>query len=130
MSRLVMGLGVVFLLLGLWIAVVPDQVLSIVDWESRQGLYLAAGMRIVLGLLLILSASATRYPMGIRIFGGAVLVAGLCLLFIPIDLWMRLMHWAVLGNPFFRVGGGLFGLLFGTFLVYVAKPGRSKPTSS
>ena len=129
MSRSVMGLGVVFVLLGLWIAIAPDQFVSIVDWESRQGLYSAAGMRILIGLFLILAGSSTRYPRGLRIFGGVVLVAGLGLLFVPIDLWARLMHWVLLGDVMFlRVGGGLFGMLFGAFLVHAALPARPAAT--
>ena len=54
MSKLVMGLGVAFILVGLWVAVFPAQLVSIVDWESRQGLYVAAGLRVVIGLVLVL----------------------------------------------------------------------------
>ena len=85
MSKLVMGLGVLFVLMGLWIVVVPDQLVSIVDWQSRQGLHIAAGMRVLTGLVLVLSASSTKYPNGLRIFGGLVLVAGLGLPFIPLN---------------------------------------------
>ena len=58
-------LGVAFILMGLWVAVFPDQLVSIVDWESQQGLYVAAGLRVVIGLVLVLSASSTRYPKGV-----------------------------------------------------------------
>ena len=126
MSRPVLGLGVVLILLGLWVAVVPDQVLSIVDWESRQGLYLAAWMRILIGLLLVLSASSTRYPKGLRIFGALVLVAGLCILFLPIAFWAGLINGLLLTNvALFRVGGGFVLLLFGAFLVHAARPAQS-----
>ena len=63
MSSLVKGLGGVFVLMGLWIVVFPDQLVSIADWESRQGLYVAAGMRVVIGLVLILAGPSTRLDM-------------------------------------------------------------------
>ena len=91
MTRLVTGFGIVFILMGLWVAAVPNQLVSIVDWGSRQGLYIAAGMRVVAGLGLLLSASSTRYPKGLRVFGGLVLLAGLGLPFIPVDTWARLI---------------------------------------
>ena len=125
MSRLVMALGVVFILMGLWVVVFPDQLVSIVDWESRQGLNVAAGMRVVTGLLLVLSASSTRYPKGLRIFGGLVLLAGLGLPFIPIDIWAGLIQWWLVENlVIYRVGGGVVGMLLGAFLVHAAQPER------
>ena len=126
MFRLVIGLGGVFILLGLWVLILPDQVVSIVDWESRQGLHVAAGMRVVTGLVLLLSASATRYPNGLRIFGVLILLAGLSLPFIPIDTWSGLIHWWLVENlVIYRLGGGVVGILLGSFLVHAALPKRS-----
>ena len=123
MSKTVIGLGVVLFLLGLWILVVPDQFMSMMDWESRQALYVAAGVRILIGLLLVLSASATRYPKGMRIFGGLVVVAGLIILFLPLDLWGELIRWAMIENRWwFRVGGGIGGMLMGAFFVHAGSP--------
>jgi hypothetical protein len=126
MSRFVMGLGIVFILMSLWVLFFPDQMVSIAKWESRQGLYLAAGMRVVTGLILLLSASATRFPRGLRIFGGLVLLAGLGLPFIPIDLWEGLIQWWLVENPsMYRAGGGALGMLLGAFLVYAALPDKA-----
>ncbi|MDB4324785.1 hypothetical protein N9971_00410 [bacterium] len=126
MSRLVIGLGGVFILLGLWVLILPDQVVSIVDWESRQGVYVAAAMRIVTGLILLLSASATRYPKGLRIFGVLILLAGLGLLFIPVETWSGLIRWWLVENlVIYRVCGGFVGMLVGIFLVHAALPRRS-----
>ncbi len=126
MSRLVMALGVTFVLMGLWIVAFPDQLVSIVDWESRQGLYVAAGMRILTGLVLVVSAPSTRYPRGLRIWGGLVLVAGLGLLLVPLDLWAGLIRWWLVDKlGLYRVFGGIVGMLLGAFLVHAARPERS-----
>lgn len=126
MSKPVMGLGIFVILLGLWIAVSPEGLVSVADWESRQGLNLAGGMRIVTGLILIVSASATRYPRGLRIFGGIVLLAGLGILFIPLDLWVGLIHWWLDEHlALYRLIGGIGGILLGAFLVHAALPERS-----
>lgn len=123
MSKPVMGLGILVILLGLWIALSPEGLVSIADWKSRQGLNLAGGMRIVTGLILIVSASATRYPRGLRIFGGIVLLAGLGILFIPLDLWVGLIHWWLDENlTLYRLIGGAGGILLGAFLVHAALP--------
>ena len=123
MSKFVMYLGVAFILMGLWFAVFPDQMVSIVDWESRQGLYVAAGLRVVIGLILVLSASSTRYPKGVLIVGGLVLLAGLGLPFLPIDLWAGLMRWWLVENlVVYSTVGGVGGMLLGAFLVHAAQP--------
>ena len=126
MSKSVMGLGVVVVLFGLWMAVLPEHLLSIVDWESRSGLYTAAGIRVVFGLVLLLTASATRYPRGLRIFGALVLLAGLCLPFVPIDFWAGMIRWGLTDNlGVLRFVGGVGGILLGVFLVYAASPRSS-----
>lgn len=124
-SKMVMGLGVAIALLGVTVAVVPEQTKTIVDWTSREGLYIAAGMRVVSGLILFLAAPGTRYPKGMRIFGGVVLAAGLALPLLPIELWARLIRWWLVDNALhYRVGGGVFGLLIGAFLIHAARPAR------
>lgn len=126
MSKLVIALGVVILLAGVSIGVFPDLFLGLTDWETQRGLYIAAGSRIVAGLILILAASASRYPVGLRIFGGLVLLAGFVLLFLPLDLWARLFGWVTLTQPaLFRVGGGVGGTLLGLFLIHAAQPRRA-----
>ena len=73
--------------MGVSIGLAPDRFLDATDWESRGGLYIAASIRIVSGFILILGAPASRYPVGLRIFGAVVLLAGLILLFLPLELW-------------------------------------------
>jgi len=125
MARFVMGLGVVFILMGLWILFFPNQLASVANWESRQGLYLASGGRVVTGLILFLSASATRYPKGFRIFGGVVLLVGLGLPFLPIDIWEGLIQWWLVNLSIYHVGVGAVAMLLGAFLVHAALPARS-----
>ena len=125
MSKLVMGLGGVFILMGVWLALFPEQLLSIVDWESRRGLYIAAGMRVIVGLVLVLTASATRYPTGLRVFGALVLLAGLGLPFIPIDFWAGLIRGLIIENlAVYSVGGGLVTILLGALLIHASLPDR------
>jgi hypothetical protein len=121
-----MGLGGAFCLFGLWVLFLPSHFVSVVNWESRQGLYLSAGIRIVAGLVLLLSAAGTRYPTGLRIFGGLVLLAGLALPFVPLDFWAGFIHWWVIeGLAIFRFTAGIIGLLFGAFLIYSAQPNQT-----
>jgi hypothetical protein len=126
MSRLVIGLGALFVLMGLSIAVAPEWLASSVDWASSSGQYAAAGVRAAMGLLLIVSASSTRYPKGLRLFGAVVLAAGIGIAFIPSESWAALMRWGFVEHAaLYRVGGALGGVLLGAFLVWVAAAPRS-----
>ena len=123
MSKPVAALGGLLILGGVWIAVLPEQLLSIADWESRAGLYIAASVRIITGLLLIFSASATRYPRGLRILGFLVLLVGLILPFVSLELWAGLIRWWFVEHRVaYRVAGGIGGVLFGGFLVHASLP--------
>lgn len=123
MSKPVAALGGLVILMGVWIAVLPEHLVSVVDWESRAGLYAAASIRIITGLLLIFSAPATRYPGGLRIFGALVLLVGLSLPFVPLELWAGMIRWWFVDHRVaMRIGAGVGGVLLGGFLVYASVP--------
>ena len=126
MSKLVTVLGGAVIFMGVLMAVSPAQWLSVVDWESRTGQHVAAAMRVVSGLILILGASATRYPKGFRIVGVLLLLLGLVVLLIPLESWSTLLRWATsLPLPVIRVGG-VGASLLGAFIIYAARPEPSR----
>ena len=125
MTKLVKVIGVGYILMGVLVAVYPEWFLS-VDWASRSGLFMAAGLRVVVGLVLILAASASRFPTVFRVVGGIALLAGLMLPFIPIDLWAGLMTWWMVDNvALLRVTMGIGATLGGGFIAWAAEPKRS-----
>ncbi|MDH3732885.1 MAG: hypothetical protein OEU54_05090 [Gemmatimonadota bacterium] len=122
-SKLGMAVGVVYLLLGLSMAVSPGWFFSITDWTSRQGLLIAAVMRVVIGIALHLAAPASRYPRVFRVIGTIALVAGLIMLFIPLEFWAEHMQWWMVDNASaFRWILVLAATPFGAFVVYAARP--------
>jgi hypothetical protein len=125
-SKLIMALGVVIVLMAGLIGVSQAWFLGLADWESQGGLYIAAAIRIISGVVLILGASASRYPRGLRIFGAVVLLAGVVILFTPLALWEGLIRWVTVEHTaVFRVGGGVGGAVLGLFLIHAAKPKRT-----
>jgi len=127
MAKSVTVLGAAFILIGLAILFLPEQAVSVWDWGSRSGLYLSAAIRVVMGLVLIISAPASRYPKGLRVFGALVLIAGLVLPFLPLDFWAAVIQWGLVEQVrVFRVVGGLGGLLFGGFLIHASRPKPSR----
>lgn len=125
MSKLTKAIGYFYILLGLSVVVVPDWFLS-VDWPSRQGLYIAAGLRVVIGFILILAASASRFPRVFRVFGGLALIAGLLMPFMSLLLWSEYMEWWMVDHyTLFRAIFAVAGTVLGGFLIWASEPKRS-----
>ena len=123
MSKLAMALGFLYVALGATLAVFPEWFLSVVDWPSRHGLNVAAGIRAVLGIVLLLAAPTSRFPVVFRVIGALALAGGLLLPFAPIDLWGEFIRWWIVDQyTLFRVALGIAATLFGAFIVYAAAP--------
>lgn len=78
----------------------------------------AVAVRLVLGAVLILYASQSRFPQTLQILGWIALIAGVVLILVPPGKFKQLIEWA-----FERLGSytrivGLFAVLFGGFLIY------------
>ena len=125
-SKLATAVGVVYVLLGVSLAVAPEWFLSIVDWESRQGLLVAAAIRVVVGLALLLAAPTSKYPKVFRVFGTVALIAGLIMPFIPLGVWAEYTRWWVVENTsLFRWVLATAAIMFGAFVVYASLPRRA-----
>ena len=122
MTTLAMVIGVALVLLGVLVAVSPERLLTLTDWESRRGLYIAAAMRVVTGLVLILAAPASRFPTGFRIIGAVALLAGLVLTLIPSDRWAAFIRWWTNEHRNLYRASAAVAILLGAFIAYAALP--------
>ena len=87
-------------------------------WESRSGLHLAIVIRVVLGLLLLATASESRFPQTFRVLGWISLIAAVISPLIGIARLRRFVKWwADKPSAFIRTWS-LTALGFGAFLVY------------
>lgn len=79
----------------------------------------AFGLRIALGILLVLAADLTRLPLVIEIIGYLVILGGIAVLLMSNRMLQSLIDWFVGWNLVaFRVAG-IFAFLFGGFLIWV-----------
>ena len=86
MSWIAALLGALVALMGLLAVLAPDRVLSLVEWEARRWVWVAAGVRVAAGLVLLAAAAGSRAP-GAMFAGGAIaLVAGVAT---PLIRWWR-----------------------------------------
>lgn len=122
MQYLVIGFGWVIILSGLVLAVIPEKML---DFLSRHGqstwLYATAiGVRIVLGLALVLYAPNTAFSLALSILGWLALIAALVLLIMRRSGFQRLLAWVTSFATPYAIPAGAVSILFGCFLIYAA----------
>ena len=122
MLILALVLGVVTMLFGALAAVSPERLFSLANWESRRGLYIAAAIRVVTGLVLILAAPASRSPTGLRIIGAIALLVGLVFPLIPTDRWVGLIRWWTKEHRTLYRASATVAILLGAFIAYAALP--------
>jgi hypothetical protein len=88
------------------------------------GVYVAAGVRLAIGLVFFLAAPASRAPRTLRIIGVVVCVAGLTIAFLSVDRASELLDWwSAKGVGFVRVAA-VGVLAVGSFIAYVTAPRR------
>ena len=118
---LVMSFGVLIAGLSGFGLVAPAGLVNLVAgaWHRAWIFYLAVGMRVVLGAVLIGAASLSRYPLTFQVLGGISIVAALVLLQLGRYRIGRLLGWfqARPDSPLTR-SACLLGLGFGVFLIH------------
>lgn len=120
MTLLILLFGVLIMMAGIVIVINPETLFGLLrNNAEKPGLhFLAIGVRLVLGLLLIYQSGASRYPVVIEIIGWLSLVAAVILAVMGRRNFKRLMSWVLsLVKPYGRAGGFLAGA-FGVFLTY------------
>jgi hypothetical protein len=120
MTPIIVFFGLLIFLAGIIIVINPDTIFGVLrnNLEKVSLHVLAVGVRVVIGILLILSASASKYPTIIGILGWLSLVAAATLFVIGRRRFLRLMSWALsLPQPYSRISG-LVAMAFGGFLVH------------
>jgi hypothetical protein len=123
-------MAIVALVLSLFVAalgalgmVSPMRLLSIVrQFQRPAGLYAAAALRVVLGVVLFLAAPTSRSPEVVRILGIIILISGLITPLFGLERFRRLLNWwSARGPTFMRIWAG-FALAFGLLLAYAVVP--------
>jgi hypothetical protein len=112
-------LGCLMMLLGLAAVVVPDRVLPFARFTTTpSGVYVAAGIRLLIGLILLMAAGASRFPKVLRVLGALVVLGGIATVLVGTAgaqaISARLFNY---GATIIR-GIGVFVLAVGSFVVY------------
>jgi hypothetical protein len=105
--------------LGALGVVSPARLINFVRYfQTPSGLYLAAALRVVMGLALFFAAPASRAPEALRILGVFIIAAGVLIPFIGLERFRRFFDWwSALGSTILRAWAA-FALGFGLLLSY------------
>ena len=91
----------------------------IIDEGHNLWLYIIAiAVRLILGVFLILTASSSRYPAIVKVFGFVFVIAAFVLIFMGQNSFVDLISTLIPEfRPLGRIGG-LLSMAFGGFFVY------------
>jgi hypothetical protein len=91
---LLLLIAVLLTLLGLTGVLLPTALMDLAKWSfTPKGLYPAAGIRIVFGLVMLIAAGATATPKIVRVIGAIILAGGIATAFLSADTAQRLSSW-------------------------------------
>lgn len=121
MSEVLVVFGLLVVLVGVFAVVRPTLLLRIAR-RVTVGTWLrftAFLIRSMLGVFLILVAPSTDFPLAMKVIGSLLIVSGVAVLLMSNSGVQRLLDWALRLGPSFIIVGGIVGILFGAFLIYV-----------
>ena len=108
----------------------PDLRLSLErSMITPAGLYAIAALRIAIGLVLVLAASASRAPGAVRLLGLIVIVAGLTTPWFGVARARAVLSWLESAGPLLMRLDAVVGMALGGFLVYVFRTPTRRGTN-
>lgn len=123
MENVALGLLVIFGVIVAALSAVgvlaPARLIAFVKgvWRHRSGMYLAVGVRVVIGILLIAAAPYARFPLAFEILGWIAIVAAGAVLIAGKERIDHLLKWGTSQSPNLLRAWCVGGIAFGVFLV-------------
>ena len=122
---LVLAIGFLIAALGAIGVVAPHILQSISRYTVTQtGLYVAAALRVVIGVALLRAAAASRAPRFLRFLGVIAIAAGIGTLFLGVDRAAAILAWWSGQGAFLIRLWPALGLVFGVIVVWAVIPRR------
>jgi len=118
----ILGIGTIISLVCLTGVMLPAQLLHAIRaaWQYPAAMYVAVMVRLTLGVLLLLAAPHSRFPLSFQVLGWITIMAALLLPVVGHARIDRLLDWwSGRSTTGIRLWS-LAGLAFGCFLVYGA----------
>lgn len=118
-------IGVLLIIQGLLGIVAPDAFVKVVRlFQSPPMLYVAAALRIAIGIVLICAVGGSRVPMFLSIFGVLVVIGGVLTPFVGVQFAHTILGlWSSQGPGLVRLFA-LVSLALGLLTSYAVSPAR------
>ncbi len=125
MKLLASLVGVFFIFIGIASVARPAGLMAMGYYiVTPIGLYVVAALRIGIGLVLVVAASASRAPNTLRILGTIIFVAGLVTPFVGVDRTRAMLDWWTAQGPVFIRLSSCVAIAIGAFITYVVAARR------
>ncbi len=112
LSALIVGFGV-------WGIVKPASLLTFLSrWQTREGLWAGATLRLIFGIALWSAAPLSRFPTTLQIVGVIFIVAGIAMPFIGLARFKSMVAWWLNKPPSFTRVWAVSTLALGVFFVW------------
>jgi hypothetical protein len=92
---------------------------------TEAGIYVAAALRIAIGIALIAIAGTSRLPRTLRVFGALIIVVGFITPFLGIERARAIVDWWSAQGAMFMRAWAAVAVTFGLFIIYAVAPRRS-----
>lgn len=117
--------GLIIAAIGILGMAAPMVFLDVTAFTLTQvGLYVAAALRVAIGLVLITAAASSRLPRTLRILGALIVVGGVFTAFLGVERARAMVDWWSAQGPIFMRGWAALAMIFGLFIVYAVAPRR------
>ncbi len=112
--------GLFLIIAGISIFIDPNLIMDwILERQNTKGIYFAAiGARLLLGSILLATASQAKFPIAIRVLGGVSVLAALIFLLIGHQNFIELLSYLLPGMKPYAWMSGFLSIGFGGFLIY------------
>ena len=113
-------LGAFIILMGLVLFVAPGKLVGLITtmFEGNSGFIVAVGFRLLIGALLLATASQSRFTLAFQIIGGIAVLAALVGLFMGKERIKGMVDWWIAKPPAFTRLWSLVAIAFGAFIYY------------
>ena len=120
MTIIIAIFGLLIAALSVWGFVSPKRMIDkmLEYWHKPAGIYLAIGARVVLGVLFILAAPDTRWPIVFEVLGWLMLVAAVLIAILGKERLTRFIMWWVEKPPAGVRAWLVLGFVAGLLIVY------------
>jgi hypothetical protein len=118
-------IGVLLVIQGLVGIVAPDAFVGVVRFfQTPPIVYVAAALRIAIGIVLLCAVTGSRLPIFLRVFGVLIVIGGVLTPFVGVQFAHAILAlWASRGPGLVRLFA-LVSLALGLFTVYAVAPTR------